>query len=72
MSKTKAFDINEILLRGHKKSLERAIDDSIRSGVPLVVSKDGKIIKIKPQYKYVRVPIAAGKKSKPKLDKHVS
>jgi hypothetical protein len=55
-------DIIEILLQAHKKSLELAIDTSIRTGVPLVVAKGGKIIKIKPKYKYVRVPITAKKK----------
>ncbi len=57
MPKKESMDINEILLRGHKKSLELAIDTSIRTGVPLVVSKNGKIVKIKPKFKYIRVPI---------------
>jgi hypothetical protein len=61
MSKTK-FDINEILLEAHKRGQERAIDVSIRSGVPLVVSIHGKIVTIKPKYKYVLVPIEANEK----------
>lgn len=56
MSKVK-FDINEILLAAHKRGQEKAIDDSIRSGVPLVVSINGKIVSVKPKFKYVRVPI---------------
>lgn len=49
--------ILEILLEGHRAGIERAIDDSIRTGVPLVVMRDGEIFEIPPQYKYVRVPI---------------
>lgn len=62
MSRAKNFDVNEILLEAHKRGIERAIDTSIRTGVPLVVEKNGKIIDIKPKYKYVRVPIRSSKK----------
>lgn len=50
-------DIEELLLEAHQKGVEQAIDLSIRTGVPLVVEENGKIKEIKPQYKYVRVPI---------------
>lgn len=50
-------DIDELLLQAHRKGVEHAIDLSIRTGVPLVVEENGKIKEIKPQYKYVRVPI---------------
>jgi hypothetical protein len=63
-------DITEILLKCHKKSVKLAIETSIRTGVPLVVSRNGKIVEIKPKYKYVRVPIkSATRKSKSKLKK---
>lgn len=61
MSKAK-FDINEILLEAHKRGQKRAIEISIRSGVPLVVSIHGKIVNIKPKYKYVLVPIESNEK----------
>lgn len=54
-------NINEMLLEAHKKGVEQAIDLSIRTGVPLVVEKDGKIKEVKPKYKYIRVPIKADK-----------
>jgi hypothetical protein len=57
MVKKEEPDINELLLEAHKRGIELAIDTSIRTGVPLVVEKDGKIIEIKPKFKYVRVPI---------------
>ncbi len=53
----KATNVNEILLKGHKKGQELAIDASIRSGVALVVKKNGRICYIKPKYKYILVPI---------------
>lgn len=62
MPKTCPIDVIEILLEAHKRGQEKAIDDSIRSGVPLVVKKNGKIVKIKPKYKYVLVPITPKKK----------
>ena len=51
------LDIHEILLESHKKGLEMAKDASIRTGVPLVVWRNGKICYIKPKFKYVLVPI---------------
>jgi len=47
----------ELFLEGHRKGVESAVELSIRTGVPLVVSKDGKIQEIKPKFKYVLVPI---------------
>lgn len=47
----------DIVLEAHKKSQEMAIERSIRTGVPLVVSRNGKITYIQPKFKYIRVPI---------------
>jgi hypothetical protein len=54
-------DINEMLLEAHKKGVEQATDLSIRTGISLVVEKDGKIREVKPKYKYIRVPIKTDK-----------
>ncbi|HEV8051631.1 MAG TPA: hypothetical protein VGP47_03985 [Parachlamydiaceae bacterium] len=54
-------DINEMLLEAHKKGIAQAIDLSIRTGIPLVVEKDGKIREVKPKYKYIRVAIKTDK-----------
>ena len=62
MFKHKMKDIIQILLEAHKLGVKKAIDDSARTGVPLVVFEGGKIKKIKAPYKYVRVPIQAKKK----------
>lgn len=54
-------DINQMLLEAHRKGIEQAIDLSIRTGVSLVVEKNGKIKEVKPEYKYIRVPIKTDK-----------
>lgn len=57
-------DINELLINVHKLSVKRAIDVAARTNTRLVVCIDGKIVKIKPDYKYVRVPITSKRRSK--------
>ncbi len=58
----KEKDIFELLLEAHDRAIELAIDTSIRTGVPLVVERYGKIIEIEPEYKYVKVPIKRKRK----------
>lgn len=58
-------DVIDILLEGHRRGVQSAIDLSIRTGVPMVVSKNGKIKYIKPKFKYVLVPIETKKKKSP-------
>ncbi len=53
---TKKDEFMELLLQAHRRGIRKAIDDSIRTGVSLVVMKNGKIVKEPPKYKYVRVP----------------
>ena len=57
MSRNRKKDIHDILLDAHRKGVEQAIDLSIRMGTSLVFEENGKIIEIKPKYKYIRVPI---------------
>ncbi len=57
------MNVNDILLEGCKRGIKQAIDLSIRTGVPLVIERNGKIIEIPPKYKYVRVPIKKQKKT---------
>ena len=57
MPSKRKLDVEELLLEAHRKGVEQAIDLSARTGVPLVIEENGKIKRIKPQYKYVRVPI---------------
>lgn len=57
-------DIEELLLEAYRKGVEQAIDLSARTGIPLVIEENGKIKRIKPKYKYVRVPISSEVRAK--------
>ncbi len=65
MPNKRKTNLHEILLDAHRRGIEQAIDLSIRTGVPLVIEKDGKIVKLKPKYKYVLVPIKSNKPKNP-------
>ncbi len=47
----------DLLLKGHRKGQKKAIDLSYRTGVPLVIEKKGKLVFLKPKFKYVKVPV---------------
>ena len=59
MSNQSEENIWAIIFEAHRRGVEQAIDLSIRTGVPLVVEENGKIKKIKPKYKYIKVPISS-------------
>lgn len=54
--------IHTLLLEAHKRGVQLAKETSIRTNVPLVVERNGKIIEIPPKYKYVRKPLKTSKK----------
>lgn len=56
MASKKNLDFKKIL-EAHQKGVKQAIDLSIRTGVPLVIEKNGKIKKVPPKYKYTLVPL---------------
>lgn len=62
MAKSNNPDINDILLKGHKRGIQEAIDTACRTNTPLIVQKGDKIVAVKPKYKYVRVPVKTAKK----------
>lgn len=64
MTSKRKQNLNEIILEAHRKGVEQAIDLSIRTGVPLVIEVEGKIREIKPEYKYIKVPITHGTKTR--------
>jgi hypothetical protein len=71
MPKAPLLDVNELLLEAHRRGVEQAVDMSIHTGVPLVIERKGKILELKPDYKYVKVPLKSSKKrprSKPGTD----
>ena len=41
-------DIHELILEGHARGVKKVIENSIRTGIPIVIEKDGKIMDVIP------------------------
>lgn len=63
-------DINEMILQAHRGSYRRAFETAVRTGTALVIARNGKIVEIKPPFRYEMVPIKPAAKKK-KLRKKV-
>ena len=50
-------NLTEMILKAHKESFRVAFETAVRTGTALVVSRNGKIVEIKPPYRYELVPI---------------
>lgn len=59
-------EILQIMIASQEKAYQAALETAIRTGTPLIGSRNGKPVEIWPKYKYVLVPIKASKKSKKK------
>lgn len=57
-------EINEMIIKAHKRSFKRAFEVAVRTGTALVFARDGKIVEIKPPFRYELVPIKPSKKKK--------
>ncbi len=55
-------DLNKCILAAHKRSFQRAFETAVRTGTALVFSRNGKVVEIKPPYRYELVPIKRAKK----------
>lgn len=64
MPVAKSDDIDRILLNAHAKSYRRAFETAVRTGTALIFSRNGKIVRVKPKYKYVMVPIKTSRKKR--------
>jgi hypothetical protein len=60
-------DFTEKVLKAHKRSFQRAFETAVRTGTALVYARDGKIVEIKPPFRYELVPIKPARKKKSKL-----
>ncbi len=60
-------DFIEMLLKAHKKSFKRAFETAVRTGTALVFARNGKIVEVKPPYRYALVPIKPSGKKKSKI-----
>ncbi len=52
------------ILKAHKQSFQIAFETAVRTGTALVYNRNGKIVEIKPPYRYELVPIAPKAKKK--------
>lgn len=59
-------NFNEMVLEAHKRSFQRAFETAVRTGTSLIFSQDGKIVEVKPPYRYELVRIKETKKNKKK------
>ncbi|MEI6242446.1 MAG: hypothetical protein WCP39_03460 [Chlamydiota bacterium] len=57
-------DLSKMILKAHKRSFKRAFETAVRTGTALVFARDGKIVEIKPPYRYELVPIKSKKKKR--------
>ena len=57
-------DLNELILQANEKSFQRAFETAVRTGTALVFSRKGKIVEVKPPYRYELVPIKPAKKKR--------
>ncbi len=59
-------DLTEMILKAHARSFQRAFETAVRTGTSLIFTRNGKIVEVKPPYRYELVPIKPAKKKKPK------
>ena len=59
-------DIDEMILKAHERSFNRAFEVAVRTGTALVYERNGKIVEIKPPFRYELVPIQPTRKKKSK------
>lgn len=57
-------DLSELILEAHEKSFQRAFEIAVRTGTALVFSRNGKVVEVKPPYRYELVPIKPAKKKR--------
>ena len=57
-------DINTVILRAHKRSFQRAFEIAVRTGTALVFNRKGKVVEVKPPFRYELVPIKTKRKKK--------
>jgi hypothetical protein len=62
-------NLTEMILKAHKESFQTAFETAVRTGTALVFMRNGKIVEVKPPYKYELVPIKRTKKKEQKFHK---
>lgn len=59
----KKISINEIIQKSRQRVIDAAIEKAARTNTKLIVCVDGKMVRMDPPYKYVRVPTNPSKKT---------
>jgi len=54
--------LEKYILEAHERSFQRAFETAVRTGTALVFSRNGKVVEVKPPFRYVLVPIKPKKK----------
>lgn len=54
-------DFMEEVLEAHKRSYQRAFEIAVRTGTALIFERNGKLVEIKPPYRYELVKITQEK-----------
>ncbi len=57
-------DLTEAILKAHKQSFQSALEIAVRTDTALIFARDGKIVEIKPPYRYELVAIKPSKKKR--------
>jgi hypothetical protein len=57
-------DFEKQVLDAHARSYQRAFETAVRTGTALIFERDGKIVEVRPPYRYELVPIEPAKKKK--------
>ncbi len=57
-------NLTEMILKAHKQSFQAAFETAVRTGTALVFARDGKIVEVKPPFRYELVPIKPASKKK--------
>ena len=59
-------DFMDLVIEAHRRSYQRAFETAVRTGTALVFMRNGKLVEVKPPYRYELVPIKPKKKNKKK------
>lgn len=62
-------DFSDKILKAHARSFQRAFETAVRTGTALVFTRNGKIVEVKPPYRYELVPIKPSSKKKSKMQR---
>ena len=50
-------DFMDMVLEAHKRSYKRAFETAVRTGTALIFVRDGKLVEVRPPYRYELVKI---------------